>query len=415
MTWFKLPLFVWALYATAVIQILATPVLGITLLLLMAERVLGVGIFDPALGGDPVLYQHFFWFYSHPAVYIMILPAFGVISELIATFSHRHIFGYKFIALSSVAIALLGFLVWGHHMFVSGQTPVTSAIFSAITFFIAIPSAIKIFNWMATLYGGSIRLQDADAVRPGLHRPVHHRRPDRACRWRPSAPTFTCPIPTSSSPTSTTWPSVARCSPSSAASYYWYPKMFGVMYNEKQAKVWAVWLFIGFNMTFFPQFIAGTHGMPRRYASYPDGYWIYHLLSSIGAYTMGLGLHRRALELGQRPVVRREGQRQPVGRQHPRMAHPQPAPARQLRHDARSRPTRTKSARLETGRPVRMGARPRLRPRSPRPPLTARAAPNGAQSESHARRDESCGQRFLQALIEDLRATKLGASRRNSV
>ena len=158
MTWFRMPLFLWALYATAIIQVLATPVLGITLLLLAAERMLGLGIFDPKLGGDPVLFQHFFWFYSHPAVYIMIVPAMGIISELLSVFSHKHIFGYRFIAYSSVAIALIGFLVWGHHMFVSGQSPLAGMIFSALTFGVAIPSAVKVFNWLATMYKGSIRL-----------------------------------------------------------------------------------------------------------------------------------------------------------------------------------------------------------------------------------------------------------------
>ena len=148
MTWFRLPLFLWALYATSIIQVLATPVLGITLLLLIAERALALGIFDPKLGGDPVLFQHFFWFYSHPAVYIMIVPAMGVISELISTFSRKHIFGYRFIAFSSVGLALLGFLVWGHHMFTSGQSPATTVIFSALTFSVAIPSAVKVFNWL---------------------------------------------------------------------------------------------------------------------------------------------------------------------------------------------------------------------------------------------------------------------------
>ena len=156
--WFKLPLFLWSLYATAIIQILATPVLGITLLLLLSERFMNIGIFDPKYGGDPVLFQHFFWFYSHPAVYIMILPAMGVISELISVYSQKRIFGYAFIAFSSVAIALLGFLVWGHHMFTSGQSQVVTLIFSAITFTVAIPSAVKVFNWLATMYKGSISL-----------------------------------------------------------------------------------------------------------------------------------------------------------------------------------------------------------------------------------------------------------------
>jgi len=158
MTWFRMPLFLWALYATALIQVLATPVLGITLLMLIVERVAQIGLFDPAMGGDPVLYQHFFWFYSHPAVYIMILPAMGIISEIISVHAHRHIFGYRFIAFSSVAIAIFSFLVWGHHMFTSGQSPLMNTLFSAITFSVAIPSAIKVFNWLATLYKGSISL-----------------------------------------------------------------------------------------------------------------------------------------------------------------------------------------------------------------------------------------------------------------
>lgn len=289
MTWFKMPLFCWALYATSIIQILATPVLGITLLLLIAERALHVGIFDPKYGGDPVLYQHFFWFYSHPAVYIMILPAFGIISEVISTFSRKHIFGYKFIALSSLAIALLGFLVWGHHMFVSGQSAIANAIFSAITFFIAIPSAIKVFNWMATMYNGSVRFKTPMVYALGF------------------IGLFTVggltglPLAAMSTdvPLHDTYFVVAHFHYVMMGSmlfgflagmYYWFPKMFGKMYNERAGIILAIIVYIGFNITFFPQFLAGTHGMPRRYASYPDGYQIYHVISSIGAYIMGLGL-----------------------------------------------------------------------------------------------------------------------------
>ena len=184
MTWFKMPLFLWGLYATSLIQVLATPVLAITLLLLICERAFGVGIFDPTLGGDPVLFQHFFWFYSHPAVYIMVLPAMGVISEVVSVFSRKHIFGYKFIAFSSIAIALLGFLVWGHHMFTSGQSAMASVIFSAITFTVGIPSAIKVFNWLATMYKGSIRLDTPDALRDELHLPLHCRWIDRSLPWK---------------------------------------------------------------------------------------------------------------------------------------------------------------------------------------------------------------------------------------
>ena len=288
-TWYRLPLFIWGLYATAVIQILATPVLAITLLLLAAERILGVGIFDPHLGGDPILFQHFFWFYSHPAVYIMVLPAFGIVSELVSVFSRKHIFGYKFIAFSSVAIALLGFVVWGHHMFVSGQSAVANAVFSLLTFSVAIPSAIKVFNWVATMYGGHIRLDTPmlyalgfimlftiggltglflGAIAIDIH--LHD-----------------------------TYFIVAHFHYVMVGStlfaflggmHYWWPKMFGKMYHEWGARIGAILVFIGFNATFFIQFIAGSQGMPRRYADYPPEFWPYHLTSTLGAYLLAFGL-----------------------------------------------------------------------------------------------------------------------------
>ncbi|MFW6028254.1 MAG: cytochrome c oxidase subunit I [bacterium] len=288
-TWYRLPLFIWGLYATALIQILATPVLAITLLLLAAERILGVGIFDPDLGGDPVLFQHFFWFYSHPAVYIMVLPAFGIISEVISVFSRKHIFGYKFIAFSSVAIALLGFIVWGHHMFVSGQSPLASAIFSLLTFSVAIPSAIKVFNWVATMYGGNIRLDTPmlyalgfimlfmiggltglflGALAIDIH--VHD-------TYFVVAHFHFVMVG------STLFAFLAGM-------HYWWPKMFGKMYHEWGARIGAILVFIGFNLTFFIQFIAGTQGMPRRYADYPPEFWPYHLVSTIGAYVLAFGL-----------------------------------------------------------------------------------------------------------------------------
>ncbi len=289
MSWFKMPLFLWAIYSTSLIQVLATPVLAITLLLLCAERVLRIGIFDPAMGGDPVLYQHFFWFYSHPAVYIMILPGLGIISELITTFSRRHVFGYEFIAISSVAIALLGFLVWGHHMFTSGQSALTNSIFSLITFSVAIPSAVKVFNWMATLQGGSIQLRTPMFYAigfiglfvigglTGLH-----------------LATLSTDIHLHD-----TYFVVAHFHYVMVGStlfaflggmYYWYPKMFGKMYSENWGIAGAVITYIGFNLTFLPQFFAGGHGMPRRYATYPEEFQIYHQLSTIGAYTVSVGL-----------------------------------------------------------------------------------------------------------------------------
>ncbi len=289
MTWFRMPLFLWALYATAIIQILATPVLAITVLLLLAERVIGLGIFDPTIGGDPILYQHFFWFYSHPAVYIMILPALGVISEIVGTFSRKHIFGYNFIAISSIAIALLGFLVWGHHMFVSGQSPLANAIFSLITFTTAIPSAVKVFNWLATMYKGQIRLLTPMLYVLGsillftvggltglflgsLSTDIHfHDTYFVVAHFHyvmMGAPLFAFV----------------------GGVYFWFPKMFGKMYNERVGQFASVLMFIGFNLTFFVQFIAGAHGMPRRYASYLPGFQPYHIVSTIGAYILGLSL-----------------------------------------------------------------------------------------------------------------------------
>jgi len=267
MSWMQLPLMIWALYATAIIQILATPVLAITLLLVIAERVLGVGIFDPALGGDPILYQHFFWFYSHPAVYIMILPAMGIISEVISVHSRKHIFGYKMIAFSSIAIAFLGFLVWGHHMFVSGQSPLLGMIFSLLTFSVAIPSAIKVFNWLATMYKGSIHLTTPMCYAlififlfglgglTGL---------------------FLGALATDIQVHDTSFV-VAHFHYQMlggvgmaffAGMYHWWPKMTGKMFNDKFGKINAALMFVAFNVTYFPQFIIGSRGMPRRYFDY---------------------------------------------------------------------------------------------------------------------------------------------------
>ncbi len=289
MTWFKMPLMLWALYSTAIIQVLATPVLAITGLLLMAERIIGLGIFDPALGGDPVLFQHFFWFYSHPAVYIMILPAMGIISELIAVHAQKKIFGYDFIAYSSIAIALLSFLVWGHHMFTSGQSEMVIVIFSALTFSVAIPSAVKVFNWVATLYKGSIALTTPMCYAlsfiflfgigglTGL------------------------PLGTLSTDIHLhdTYFVVAHFHYVMVGGtliaflgglFHWWPKMFGRMYNERGGQWGALLVFIGFNVTFFPQFIMGSRGMPRRYARYDPEYQIFHQLSTIGAIILGIGL-----------------------------------------------------------------------------------------------------------------------------
>jgi cytochrome c oxidase subunit I len=289
LTWNRLPLFVWAMYAVSLVQILATPVLGVTMLLLFFERILGIGIFDPALGGDPVLFQHFFWFYSHPAVYIMILPAFGIVSELMATFSRQRVYGYRAVALSSVAIALLGFLVWGHHMFVSGESTISAIIFSLITYLIGIPSGIKVFNWVMTMYKGSVWLKTPMiyammflflftiggltgimvgvlAVDVHLHDTyyvVAH------FHYVMMGGTVIALI---------------------GGMYYWFPKMFGKMYPERPSQVAAVLVFIGFNVTFFTQFIMGSQGMPRRYYDYIEDYATLHAISTIGSYILALGL-----------------------------------------------------------------------------------------------------------------------------
>jgi cytochrome c oxidase subunit I len=289
MGWFRMPLFLWAIYATAIIQILATPVLGITLLLLGAERMLHVGIFDPALGGDPVLYQHFFWFYSHPAVYIMILPAMGVMSELISTFSRKHIFGYKAVAYSSIAIAMFSFLVWGHHMFVSGQSSLANAIFSLLTFSVSIPSAIKVFNWLGTMHGGSIQLKTPMLYALGF-----------IVLFTLGGLTglFLGSLATDVHLTNTYF-IVAHFHYVMMGStlfaflggmYYWWPKMFGKMYTERWGAIAALLVFVGFNLTFFVQFVAGSQGMPRRYASYPAKYQFYHVFSTVGSYLMAVGL-----------------------------------------------------------------------------------------------------------------------------
>lgn len=289
MTWTRMPLFLWSLYATSVIQVLATPVLAITLLLLIAERTLGIGIFDPAMGGDPVLYQHFFWFYSHPAVYIMILPGFGVISELITVNSRKHIFGYKAVAISSVSIAVIGFLVWGHHMFVSGQSEWLSVFFSFLTYAVGLPTAIKVFSWVATMYRGSIALTTpmwyalsflflftiggltglflgALSVDVHLHDTYFVVAHFHYVMMGGTIIAFIGGI------------------------HHWWPKMTGKMYSEMLGNLGCLLTFVGFNVTFFSQFFLGSQGMPRRYFTYLPQYETLHVVSTIGSQILGLGL-----------------------------------------------------------------------------------------------------------------------------
>lgn len=290
MTWFRLPLFVWANYATSVVMILGTPVIAITLLCVVFERTLKLPIFSPELGGDPVLFQHLFWFYSHPAVYIMILPAFGVISELITNFSRKRVFGYHFIAFSSLAIAFLGFLVWGHHMFVSSQSMYQSIVFSLITYLLAVPSAIKIFNWTATMYKGNIILASPMIYAIGFM---------GLFLIGGMTGLYLATVGTDIH-VSATYFVVAHFHYVMVGGtilaflggiHFWWPKMTGRLYHEGVAKWNAILVFIGFNLTFFPQFIVGFLGMPRRYHYYyfaPE-FQAYHIMSSAGASALAIG------------------------------------------------------------------------------------------------------------------------------
>lgn len=288
LTWFRMPLFLWAMYATSIIQILGTPVVAITLVLVALERGLGFGFFDPKLGGDPILMQHLFWFYSHPAVYVMILPPMGVMSELTAAFCRRRIYGYHFVALSSVAIAVISFIVWGHHLFTSGQSVYAGMVFSVLTFLVGIPSAIKVFNWMATMYKASISFEAPMIYAFGF------------------IGLFTIGGVTGLFLSTLgldihmhdTYFVVAHFHYIMVGSaifaymgglHYWWPKMTGKMYSKAWGTVSALLIFAGFNATFFPQFIVGYLGMPRRYHAYPAEFQIFNVMSSLGASLLAVG------------------------------------------------------------------------------------------------------------------------------
>jgi cytochrome c oxidase subunit 1 len=288
MTWFRMPIFVWTLYATSLIFLLATPVITIALILLVMERAFGIGVFDPRLGGDPVLFEHLFWFYSHPAVYIMVLPGMGVITELVAAFSEKKVFGYRFVAYASIALASVTFLVWGHHMFVNGQSQLASTVFSLLSFAVAVPSAVKVYNWTATIHRGKIHLDTPmlyamgyiglfvlggltglflatlaiDAHLHDTYFVVAH------FHYIMVGGTMLAFL---------------------GGLHYWWPKFTGRMYPEAWGRVGAALIFIGFNVTFFPQFILGYLGMPRRYHVYPPEFQLLNIMSSAGATILAAG------------------------------------------------------------------------------------------------------------------------------
>jgi cytochrome c oxidase subunit I len=288
LTWFRLPIFIWSLYATSLILVLATPVLAITLALMSLERIWGIGIFDPKLGGDPILFQHLFWFYSHPAVYIMILPGMGVTSELITCFSRKELFGYAWVACASMAIAILGFLVWGHHMFVSSQSIYTGMVFSMLSFLVAIPSGIKVFNWTATLHKGSIAFQTPMLYALGFI---------GLFTIGGLTGLFLASLAVDVHVTDTYF-IVAHFHYIMVGGmvmgfmgglHFWWPKITGRLYPEFLGKMAAIITFIGFNLTFLPQFMLGYLGMPRRYHAYPPEFQVFNVLSTAGASILGIG------------------------------------------------------------------------------------------------------------------------------
>jgi cytochrome c oxidase subunit I len=288
LTWFRLPLFVWAHYATSLVQVLGTPVIAITIVMLFVERAFGFAIFDPTRGGDPVLFQHLFWFYSHPAVYIMILPSLGVMSELVSTFSRKTIFGYSFVAFSSLAIAVFGFIVWAHHLFVAGISTYSAMVFSFLSFSVAIPSAVKVFNWTATLYKGAVTFEMPMLYAYGFFGLF-------AIGGLTGVALATLGLDVHMHDTYFVVAHFHYIMVGGAIMgymgglHFWWPKMTGRMYSEFFSRIAAILIFVGFNLTFFPQFIVGYLGMPRRYHAYPDEFQVLNVMSSAGASILAVG------------------------------------------------------------------------------------------------------------------------------
>jgi cytochrome c oxidase subunit I len=288
LTWFRLPLFVWAHYATSLVQVLGTPVVAITIVMLFVERAFGFAIFDPTRGGDPVLFQHLFWFYSHPAVYIMILPSLGVMSELVSTFSRKTIFGYSFVAFSSLAIAVFGFIVWAHHLFVAGISTYSAMVFSFLSFSVAIPSAVKVFNWAATLYKGAVTFEMPMLYAYGFFGLF-------AVGGLTGVALATLGLDIHMHDTYFVVAHFHYIMVGGAIMgymgglHFWWPKMTGRMYSEFFSRIGAILIFVGFNLTFFPQFIVGYLGMPRRYHAYPDEFQVLNVMSSAGASILAVG------------------------------------------------------------------------------------------------------------------------------
>jgi cytochrome c oxidase subunit 1 len=325
MTWFRLPLFVWAHYATSLVMILGTPVVAITVLLVFAERSLNLGFFDPTRGGDPVLFQHLFWFYSHPAVYIMILPGMGVISELVSAISRKQVFGYSFVAFSSLAIAILGFLVWGHHLFVSSQSIYAGLVFSIITMLVAVPSAVKTFNWTATMYKGSVTWESPTYWVLGFM---------GVFTIGGLTGLFLATMGLDIHLTDSYFVVAhfhyimvgGAIMAYMGGLHFWWPKMTGRLYNESAGKACAILVFVGFNLTFFPQFVLGYMGMPRRYHAYPEEWQVLNVLSTAGASILAMAYALPAFYLTYSLVKGRRAPANPWGAKGLEWTVPSPPP-----------------------------------------------------------------------------------------